>query len=112
VRELLSYVFSPLREGDIALYGAPATACPRSCLLPRRKPRRLRERLKHDMRSKANLTLTGRRDKVALTRYNDRMTLVPRIPAGAGRSTAWRPLEVSHFLSIAIPLAGSAPPSA
>jgi hypothetical protein len=50
---------------------------------------------------------------VALTRYNDRMTLVFEDPGGAPVDRLLgRPLDVSYFLRIAIPLAGGASPSA
>jgi PAS domain S-box-containing protein len=45
---------------------------------------------------------------VALTRYNDRMALVLEDPGGAPLvRLLGRPLEVSHFLRIAVPLAGA-----
>jgi len=83
VRELLGYVFSPLRRGNIALYRGSGTACPDpACCRGEETSLGCVERLEHDMRSKPNLTLTGRRDQYALTRYNDRMTLVLEDPAG------------------------------
>jgi len=65
VQELLSYVFSPLREGDIALFrgfrhrlGADPACCRGS------KPRPVASRgLNTNMRSRENLTPTGRRDR-------------------------------------------------
>ena len=42
MKELSGYVFSPLREGDIALYRGPATAWRRSCLSPRKNLARFR----------------------------------------------------------------------
>src|ERR1700682_718327 len=45
---------------------------------------------------------------LALTRYNDRMALVLEDPGGAPLDRLLgRPLDVSHFLGIAIPLAGT-----
>ena len=62
--ELLGYVFSPLRKGDIELYRGSGNGLGRSCLLPRKKPRSVvLGGLNTNMRSKPNLTLTGRRDQ-------------------------------------------------
>jgi len=109
VNELSSYVFSPLREGDIALYRAPATAWRRSCLLPRKKTSLgCVERLKHEYALKAELDADWAARPVLLTHYNDRMTLVLEDPGGVPVDRLLgRPLEISYFLRIAIPLAGA-----
>ena len=63
MNELLSYVFSPLREGDIPLYrGSGNGLAPILLVAAEETSLGCAERLQHDMRSKLNLTLTGRRD--------------------------------------------------
>ena len=64
MNELSSYVFSPLREGDIALYrGSGNGLAPILLVAAEETSLDCVERLEHDMRSKPNLTLTGRRDQ-------------------------------------------------
>jgi PAS domain S-box-containing protein len=110
VNELLSYVFSPLREGDIALYRGSGNGLPPILLVAAEETSSLGcvERLEHEYALKAELDVDWAARPVALTRYNDRMTLVLEDPGGAPADRLLgRPLEVSHFLSIAIPLAGA-----
>jgi serine/threonine protein kinase len=63
-------------------------------------------RLMHEYGLRDDLDVAWAARPVALTHYNDRMTLVLEHPGGtpAGRLLG-RPLDVSHFLRIAIPLA-------
>src|ERR1700737_2241696 len=65
-------------------------------------------RLTHEYGLKDDLNDAWAARPVALTHYNDRMTLVLEDPGGAplDRLLA-RPLDVAHFLRIAIPLAGA-----
>ncbi|HKC79752.1 MAG TPA: serine/threonine-protein kinase PknK, partial [Gemmatimonadaceae bacterium] len=66
------------------------------------------ERLEHEYALKAELDPEWAARPVALTHYNDRMTLVLEDPGGAPLDRLLgRPLEGSHFLRIAIPLAGA-----
>jgi PAS domain S-box-containing protein len=66
------------------------------------------ERLEHEYALKAELDADWAVRPVALTRYNDRMTLVLEDPGGEPLDRLLgRPLDVSHFLRIAIPLAGT-----
>src|ERR1700682_704902 len=109
VEELLSYVFSPLREGDIALYRGSGNGLP-PILLAAAEETSLGcvERLEHEYALKAELDPEWAARPVALTHYNDRMTLVLEDPGGAPLyRLLGRPLEVSHVLRIAIPLAGA-----
>ena len=63
MNELLSYVFSPLREGDIPLYrGSGNGLAPILLVAAEETSLRCAERLQHDTLTKLNLTLTGRRD--------------------------------------------------
>ena len=78
-------------------------------MLPRKK-RSLGcvERLEHEYALKAELDADWAARPVALTHHNDRMTLVLEDPGGAPLDRLLgRPLDVSHFLRIAIPLAGA-----
>jgi PAS domain S-box-containing protein len=108
VKELSSYVFSPLREGDIALYrGAGNGLVPILLAAAEETSLGCVERLEHEYALKPELDANWAARPVALTRYNDRMTLVLEDPGGAPLDRLLgRPLEVSHFLRIAIPLAG------
>jgi PAS domain S-box-containing protein len=63
-------------------------------------------RLTHEYELKDDLDDAWAARPVALTRYNDRMTLVLTDPGGAPVDRLLgRPLDVPHFLRIAIPLA-------
>src|SRR3984957_1098543 len=107
MNELLSYVFSPLREGDIALYRGSGTGLAPILLVAAEKTSLgCVERLEHEYALKAELDAGWSVRPVALTHHNDRMTLVLEDPGGAPLDRLLgRPLDVSHFLGIAIPLA-------
>jgi serine/threonine protein kinase len=109
VKELLSYVFSPLREGDIALCrGSGNGLAPILLVAAEETSLDCIQRLEHEYALKAELDAGWAARPVALTRYNDRLTLVLEDPGGAPLDRLLgRPLEVSHFLRIAIPLAGA-----
>jgi PAS domain S-box-containing protein len=109
VKELLSYAFSPLREGDIALYrGSGDGLAPILLVAAEETSLGCVERLQHEYALKAELDADWAARPVALTHYNDRMTLVLEDPGGAlVDRLLGRPLDVSHFLRIAIPLAGA-----
>jgi PAS domain S-box-containing protein len=65
-------------------------------------------RLTHEYGLKDDLDDAWAARPVALTHYNDRMTLVLNDPGGAPVDRLLgQPLDVSHFLRIAIPLAGA-----
>ena len=109
MKELSSYVFSPLREGDIARYrGSGNGLAPILLVAAEETPLGCVERLQHEYALKAELDAHWAARPVALTRYNDRMTLVLEDPGGVPIDRLLgRPLDVSHFLRIAIPLAGA-----
>src|SRR6202163_2259247 len=109
VKELLSYVFSPLTEGDIALYrGAGNGLAPILLVAAEETSLGCVERLEHEYALKAELDADWAARPVALTHHNGRMTLVLEDPGGAPLDRLLgRPLDVSHFLGIAIPLAGT-----
>jgi PAS domain S-box-containing protein len=109
VNELLSYVFAPLREGDIALYRGSGTGlAPILLVAAEETSLGCVERLEHEYALKGQLDAGWAARPVALTRYKDRLTLVLEDPGGAPLDRLLgRPLDVSHFLGIAIPLAGA-----
>jgi PAS domain S-box-containing protein len=109
VNDLLSYVFAPLREGDIALYRGSGNGLP-PILLAAAEETSLGcvERLEHEYALKGELDADWAARPVALTQHNDRMALVLEDPGGAPADRLLgRPLDVAHFLRIAIPLAGA-----
>ncbi len=109
MNELLSYVFSPLREGDIALYrGSGNGLAPILLVAAAETSLGCVERLEHEYALKAELDADWAARPIALTHHNDRMTLVLEDPGGVPLDRLLgRPLGVSHFLHIAIPLAGA-----
>jgi len=109
VNELLSYVFSPLSEGDIALYrGSGTDLAPILLVAAEETSLGSLQRLEHEFALKAELEADWAARPVALTRYNGRMALVLEDPGGASLDRLLgRPLDASHFLRIALPLAGA-----
>ena len=109
MKELSSYVFSPLREGDIALYrGSGNGLTPILLAAAEEGSLGCVERLEHEYGLKAELDADWAARPVALTRYNDRVTLVLEDSGGAPLDRLLgRPLEFLQFLRIAIPLAGA-----
>jgi PAS domain S-box-containing protein len=109
VNELVSYVFSPLREGDISLYrGSGNGLAPILLVAAEETSPGCVERLEHEYALKAELDADWAARPVELTHFDDRMSLVLEDPGGAplDRLLA-RPLDVSDFLRIAIPLTGA-----
>jgi serine/threonine protein kinase len=109
VNDLLSYVFSPLREGAIALYrGSGNGLAPILLVAAEETSFGCVSRLEHEYALKGELDADWAARPVALTYHNDRMVLVLEDPGGAPLDRLLgRPLDVSHFLHIAIPLAGA-----
>jgi PAS domain S-box-containing protein len=104
VNELLGYVFSPLREGVISLYRGSGDGLAPILLVAAEETSP--ERLEHEYALKSEVDCEWAARPVALTRYKDRLTLVLEDPGGAPLDRLLgRPLDVSHFLRIAIPLA-------
>jgi serine/threonine protein kinase len=109
VNELLGYTFSPLREGSIALYrGSGNGLAPILLVAAEENSFGGVERLQHEYALKSELDAEWAARPVALTHYNGRMTLMLEDPGGAPLDRLLgRPLDVSRFLRIAIPLAGT-----
>ena len=77
MNELSGYVFSPLREGDIALYrGSGNGLTPILLVAAEETSLGCVERLEHEYALKAELDADWAARPVALTHYNDRLTLV------------------------------------
>jgi hypothetical protein len=108
VKELLSYVYSPLREGDIALYRGSGTGlAPIPLVAAEETSLACIQRLEHEHALKSELDADWSARPVALTHYNDRMALVLEDPGGVPVDRLLgRPLEVSDFLRIAVPPRG------
>jgi PAS domain S-box-containing protein len=109
LNELSGYVFSSLREGDIALHrGSGNDLAPILLAAAEETSLGCVERLEHEYALKAELDADWAARPVALTHHNHRRTLVLEDPGGAPLDRLLdRPLDVSHFLRIAIPLAGA-----
>src|ERR1700754_4934787 len=109
MNELSGYVFSSLREGDIALYrGSGKGLTPILLVTAEETSPGYVERLEHEYALKSELDADWAARPVALTHNNGRMTLVLEDPGGMPLDRLLgRPLEISHFLRIAIPLAGA-----
>ncbi len=106
---LSGYVFSSLREGSIALYrGSGNGLTPILLVVAEETSSDCVERLEHEYALKSELDAEWAARPVALTQDNGRMTLVFEDPGGTPLDRLLgRPLDVSHFLRIAIPLAGA-----
>jgi PAS domain S-box-containing protein len=109
VNELSSYAISPLREGDIALYrGSGNGLAPILLVTAEETSFGCVERLQHEYALKAELDADWAARPLELTRYDNRLTLVLEDPGGVPVDRLLgRPLDVSYFLRIAIPLAGA-----
>src|SRR3989440_2135590 len=109
MKELSGYAFSSLREGDMALFrGSGIGLAPILLVAAEERSPGCVERLEHEYALKSELDADWAARPVALTHYNGRMALVLEDPGGAPLDRLLgRPLEVSHFLRIAIPLAGA-----
>jgi PAS domain S-box-containing protein len=107
--ELSGYAFTPLREGDIALYSGRGNGLAPILLVAAEKTALGSVgRLEHEYALKAELDAGWAARPIALTRYNDRMALVLEYPGGApADQLLGRPLDLSHFLRVAIPLTGA-----
>ena len=109
MNDLSGYVFSSLREGDIALYrGTGNGVTPILLVAAEESSPGCVERLEHEYALKSELDADWAARPVALAHDNGRMTLVLEDPGGTPLDRLLgRPLDVSHFLRIAIPLAGA-----
>src|SRR5580704_14447002 len=106
MNELSGYVFSSLREGDIALYrGSGNGLTPILLVAVEESSLGCVERLEHEYELKCELDADWAARPVALTHDNGRLALVLEDPGGMPvDQLLGRQLDVSHFLRIAIPL--------
>jgi PAS domain S-box-containing protein len=106
--ELSRYALSPLREGDFTLYRASGFGlAPILVVAADESSLGCVERLEHEYALKCELDAEWAARPVALTHDNGRMALVLEDPGGTPVDRLLgRPLEISQFLRIAIPLAG------
>ena len=109
MNEFSSYAFSPLREADISLFrGSGIGLAPILLVAADESSLGCVERLEHEYALRAELDAGWAARPVSLTHDNERMTLVLEDPGGAPLDRLLgRPLDVSHFLRIAISLAGA-----
>jgi PAS domain S-box-containing protein len=108
VIELSRYALSPLREGDFTLYrGSGCGLAPILVVAADESSLGCVERLEHEYALKGELEADWAARPVALTHSNGSMALVLEDPGGVPVDRLLgRPLEISHFLRIAVPLAG------
>jgi PAS domain S-box-containing protein len=106
--ELSRYALSPLREGDFTLYrGSGSGLAPILVVAADESSLGCVERLEHEYALNGELEADWAARPVALTHSNGSMALVLEDPGGVPVDRLLgRPLEISHFLRIAIPLAG------
>ncbi len=109
MNELLSYQFSPLRRGDTAFQrGSGNGLAPILLAVAEERSLDRVERLEHEYALKAELDANWAARPIALTHYNGGTALVLEDPGGTPVDRLLgQPLEVSHFLRIAAPLAGA-----
>jgi serine/threonine protein kinase len=109
--ELSSYVLSALREGELALYrGSGDGLNPILLVVPvgEHASWNSLKRLEHEYELRALLDPDWAARPVALVPHGGRMTLVLEDPGGEPLDRLLgRPLEVTQFLRIAIPLAAA-----
>src|ERR1700716_3912739 len=105
---LSGYVFSSLREGSIAPYaGSGNGLTPILLVVAEETSPGCVERLEDEYALQFALDAEWAARPVAFTHDNGRMTLVLEDPGGTPLDQLLgRPLDVSFFLRIAIPLAG------
>src|SRR5689334_21022931 len=109
MKELSSYVLSPLREGDVGVHrGSRSGLAPILLVAVDEGSPGCVERLEREYALRDELDAGWAARPVALTHHDGRMTLVLEDPGGTPLDRLLgRPLEISHFLPIAIPLAGA-----
>jgi serine/threonine protein kinase len=109
VNEFSSYVFSPLREGDISLFrGSGIGLAPILLAAADESSLGCVERLEHEYALKCELEADWAARPVALTYSHGSMALVLEDPGGTPLDRLLgRQLDLSHFLRIASPLAGA-----
>src|SRR6202453_1415523 len=109
MRELSSYAFSALRDGDVTLYRGSSQGLP-PILLATAENASLPclKRLEHECALKADLDAAWAGRPIELSRHRNRSALVLEDPGGAPLDRLLgQPLGVAEFLRIGISLAGT-----
>src|ERR1700677_1686959 len=109
MRELSSYAFSALRDGDVTLYRGSSQGLP-PILLATAENASLPclKRLEHECALKADLDAAWAARPIELSRHRNRSALVLEDPGGAPLDRLLgQPLGVAEFLRIGISLAGT-----
>jgi predicted ATPase/signal transduction histidine kinase len=109
VRDLSSYAFSPLRDGDLTLYrGLGAGVAPILLVASKNDSLACLKRLEHEYALRADLDAAWAAHPVELSRYNGHLALLLEDPGGAVLDRLLRlPLGITEFLRIAISLASA-----
>jgi predicted ATPase/GAF domain-containing protein len=109
VRELSSYAFSPLHEGDLTLYRGFGEGLPPILLhVAESSSLACLKRLEQEYALRAELDATWATHPVELTRHRNRMALVLEDPGGALLDCLLgQPLGITDFLRIGISLASA-----
>src|ERR1700760_3732912 len=109
MNELSGYVFSLLRDGNISLYrGSGSGLTPILLVVAEEASPGCVERLEHEYALKSELDAEWAARPIKLTQHNGRIALALEDPGGTPLDRLLgRPLDVLHFLRIAIPLAGA-----
>src|ERR1700685_1964045 len=107
MRDLSSYAFSPLRDGDIALYRGSGEGLPPILLVTAENASlACLKRLEHEYALRADLHGAWAAQPIELSRHGNRLALVLGDPGGAVLDRLLgRPLGITEFLRIAISLA-------
>jgi PAS domain S-box-containing protein len=107
MKDLSSYAFSPLREGDFTLYRGSAKGLPPILLVTaENNSRGCGNRLEHEYALRADLDADWAAHPIELSRYRNRLALVLEDPGGGVLDRLpGRPLGIAGFLRIAISVA-------
>jgi PAS domain S-box-containing protein len=109
VKEFSGYAFSPLRKGDLTLYrGSGSGVAPVLLVTAEDTSLGSLKRLENEYALRAELDSAWAARPIALSRFNDRLTLVLEDSGGEPLDQMLGgPLETTEFLRIAIALAGA-----
>jgi serine/threonine protein kinase len=110
VQSLSRYAFSPLRDGDLALYRGSGTGLPPILLVAaENNSRACLRRLEHEYEIATQLDAAGAVIPLSIARHEGRMVLILEDPGGEPldqvlERNPGQPLDLTRFLRIAIPL--------
>jgi predicted ATPase/signal transduction histidine kinase/CheY-like chemotaxis protein len=109
MRDLTDYSFSPLRNGDVALYRGSGNGLPPILLATTENASASSlGRLEHEYTLRATLDIAWAARPIELSRRHNHFALLLEDPGGGNLDRLLgRPLPIMEFLRIAIPLAGA-----